>query len=251
MINKILDGRHFLIAEDHQTNQIVVTKMIEALGGTYDLASDGLEAIELFHPGKYDLALLDIEMPRKSGLEVIRHIRNDPNVASDFPILALTAFVLPNHKVQIREAGATAILAKPIVDLVDFGKSLSKYFDHKPVPSIQGEIDINANALDDLKNSLGKDIASDLVQNLDADLEKIHGSLAKLSKPVDKNAVRRDTHALLSLAGMAGADGLVEMTRNLNNECGNLSDEELINVSSDILIQIENLRSYLVIWSKG
>ena len=251
MVKKLLNGKHILIAEDNLTNQIVVAKMMDALGGTYDLAADGVEAIQMFDPEIYDLALLDIEMPRKSGLEVIRHIRNFPKVPNNFPIVALTAFVLPNHKVKIREAGATTIISKPIVDIIEFGTSLSKYFENSSNPSVEIKHGLNTNVLDDLKNSLGADITSDLIKNLDIDLEKIYGKLMEISKPVDKEVVSRNTHALLSLAGMAGDDGLVATTQNLNAECKNLSDEDILGAITDILKQIKSLQSYLADWNSG
>ena len=73
-----LKGRRVLLAEDNITNQMVATQMLDALGMRVDVANDGAEALEMIERRHYDLYLIDIEMPRVSGLDVIRGIRKSP-----------------------------------------------------------------------------------------------------------------------------------------------------------------------------
>jgi len=71
-----LSGLSILLAEDNITNQMVVTQMLDAMGAHFEIASDGVEALEKFETHDFDVLLLDIEMPRMSGLDVIRSVRS-------------------------------------------------------------------------------------------------------------------------------------------------------------------------------
>ena len=88
-----LENASILVAEDNTVNQILIRKFLTKWNaGNLIIASDGLEALEKFHTGHFDLVLLDLQMPGLDGFEVAREIRShaDPE-KSTVPILALTA----------------------------------------------------------------------------------------------------------------------------------------------------------------
>jgi signal transduction histidine kinase/CheY-like chemotaxis protein len=112
-----------MLAEDHDINRRVVALMLEGLDVDLTMAVDGLEAVNRFSPGAYDLILMDMQMPNMGGLEAIAHIRRTERAidAPATPIVMLTANALPEHQIAGLTAGADAFLTKPILaaDLVE------------------------------------------------------------------------------------------------------------------------------------
>ncbi|MEM1416613.1 MAG: ATP-binding protein, partial [Myxococcota bacterium] len=102
-----------LLAEDNAVNQKVATKLLQRLGITPDVASNGAEAVELVHQARYDLILMDMQMPVMDGLQATRTIREsglDPQPR----ILALTANAMPEDRKRCLDAGMDGFLAKPL-----------------------------------------------------------------------------------------------------------------------------------------
>ncbi len=104
---------HILVVEDNLMNQKLMSHILNRLGSTFDIASDGKEAIEMIKKKKYDLILMDIQMPVMDGLEATRIIRNELNMR-DLPIIALTAHALKGDREKFLAAGCTGYITKPV-----------------------------------------------------------------------------------------------------------------------------------------
>lgn len=103
---------NILVAEDNIMNQRLILKVLGKLGYSPDLASDGLEAINALEHKKYDIILMDIQMPNLDGLEATRIIRK--KYGAKPLVLAMTANALTEDKLSCYKAGMDAYLAKPI-----------------------------------------------------------------------------------------------------------------------------------------
>nr|WP_272914667.1 ATP-binding protein [Aurantiacibacter rhizosphaerae] len=107
-----------LIVEDHPINQELISALVGNLGHDFDLAVDGLEAIEMVEKtagqGVYKLVLMDIQMPRCDGVTATRKIREAGHSPQDLPIVALTANAFGDDVEKCLDAGMQAHLAKPI-----------------------------------------------------------------------------------------------------------------------------------------
>jgi len=101
---------NILIAEDAPILQSLNVRLMEHWGYDFDMASDGMEAVEyaVKNEGKYDLGLIDIEMPVMNGMEATRRIRQKTKY---FPIIAYTSN--PAHRKQCFEYGCDAFIEKP------------------------------------------------------------------------------------------------------------------------------------------
>ena len=110
----MLAGVNILLVEDNPTNRLVTRAMLTRLGATLDDAEDGLDGVEAARLGAYDLILMDIQMPRMGGVEATRAIRALPGAASQVPILAVTANVMPQQQAEYMAAGMNGVVAKPI-----------------------------------------------------------------------------------------------------------------------------------------
>ncbi len=111
-----LEGLRVLLAEDHPTNQRVVQLILEPLGVNLTIVGDGHEAIEAFRQDRFDIVLMDMQMPVVDGLAATREIRQWEAEAgrARTPIAMLTANALDAHRVMAAEAGADHHIAKPI-----------------------------------------------------------------------------------------------------------------------------------------
>lgn len=107
---------HILIVEDNPTNQMLVRKLIEKVGPTYDLAVDGLQAVKLFKQNNYDLILMDENMPNLNGIQAtaqIREIEKQKDCKAT-PIIAVTANALKDDREKFLNAGMDEYMSKPI-----------------------------------------------------------------------------------------------------------------------------------------
>lgn len=108
---------HILIAEDNEANQELIKILLDKYGLTYDLASNGLEALNLFKIKNYDLILMDEQMPIMDGNEAVKYIlkyEKDRQLRHT-PISALTANVIKGAKERGLKSGFDSFLGKPIV----------------------------------------------------------------------------------------------------------------------------------------
>jgi len=109
-----LSAFRVLLAEDHPTNRRVVELILEAVGVDLVCVEDGAQAVEAASHDRFDLILMDMQMPVMDGLTAIRAIRNLPGAVARTPIYALTANALPEHSVASVTAGADGHITKPI-----------------------------------------------------------------------------------------------------------------------------------------
>ena len=103
-----------LLVEDNPVNRRLVQLMLERVGHTVDTAENGAMALERFEPGRYDVILMDAQMPRMDGYEATRVIRSRERGAAPVPILALTARAMKGDRERCIEAGMSDYLTKPV-----------------------------------------------------------------------------------------------------------------------------------------
>jgi signal transduction histidine kinase/CheY-like chemotaxis protein/ligand-binding sensor domain-containing protein/HPt (histidine-containing phosphotransfer) domain-containing protein len=108
-----LGGARVLLAEDNPINQELAQELLRAMGVTVTTASDGVEAVAMALRTKFDLVLMDVQMPGLDGFEATRRIREHAP-AGDLPIIAMTAHVLTGYRDQCLAAGMNDYLSKPI-----------------------------------------------------------------------------------------------------------------------------------------
>ncbi|HEX5486150.1 MAG TPA: ATP-binding protein, partial [Limnobacter sp.] len=105
---------HILIAEDNEMNQKIIQHILDRIGYTYALVSNGQEAVERIGREDFDLVLMDIRMPVMSGLDATRLIRQMPGRNRNIPILAVSADTLEEQFEECKSAGINDFISKPI-----------------------------------------------------------------------------------------------------------------------------------------
>ncbi len=123
-------GLHLLIVEDNKINQVITKKMLTKKDITSDIASNGMEAVELARKNPYDAILMDIHMPGISGEEATIEIRK---FDSHTPIIALTAISLDDSLESFYAAGCNDVVTKPFKPEVFYQKIGENIFSKKEV----------------------------------------------------------------------------------------------------------------------
>ena len=103
---------NILIAEDNLTNQLLIKKILERLGYTADLVTDGKQVIERLKVQDYDVILMDVQMPEMDGLEATRIIRSE--LSSQPQIIGMTANAMVEDKEDCFKAGMDHYISKPL-----------------------------------------------------------------------------------------------------------------------------------------
>ena len=105
-----------LAAEDNSTNALFLKALLEPLEVDLVIVEDGLRAVEAFGGGDFDIVLMDIQMPRMSGVDATLAIRREEAERGrcPTPILAVTANVMGDQMAEYRAAGIDGIVSKPI-----------------------------------------------------------------------------------------------------------------------------------------
>lgn len=126
-------GLHLLVVEDNKINQVITRKMLSKKEISCDVASNGMEAVDLAGKNAYDGILMDIHMPGISGVEATQRIRAfDP----DTPIIALTAISLDDSLETFYAAGCNDVVTKPFKPEVFYQKIGENIVEHKLRKSI-------------------------------------------------------------------------------------------------------------------
>ncbi|MEV6348220.1 ATP-binding protein [Actinoplanes sp. NPDC051851] len=105
---------HVLVAEDNPVNQRVAQLLLERRGHQVEIVADGAAAVEAVHRARYDLVLMDVQMPVLDGLAATERLRSAPPPHGAPRIVALTANAMVDDQAAAQRAGMDGFLAKPI-----------------------------------------------------------------------------------------------------------------------------------------
>jgi len=107
-------GRHLLLVDDNLVNQEVANEILNGIGFTVDIKSNGFEAVQAVKDADYDIVLMDIQMPVMDGYEATKEIRSLEGKFSKLPIIAMTANALASDVDNSLDAGMNDHVSKPI-----------------------------------------------------------------------------------------------------------------------------------------
>lgn len=273
----LLDGLHILLAEDNATNQMVAMQMLESLGATVTLASDGAEAIAAAEREGFDLALIDIEMPRVSGTDVIRRIREGGGPGADMPLIALTAYVMREHRDAIDAAGADGVIAKPILAIDQLGKDILRLarsrldraaMGSRAVPerapedahdrsaahamaggsgtgAAPGPGRIDRGIYDSLVEAIGAETLADLLEKVEADLVNARDDIERGLMAADMRPIRVGTHVVVSVAGSIGAREMQRLAECLNSAAHARQLEEILRIAPEAMQELDGVIAFV------
>ena len=103
-----------LVAEDNQVNQMVLKAILGKTNHRVDMVNNGIEAVAAVMRCKYDLILMDVQMPEMDGVTATKKIRDLPGDDRDIPIIAVTANAMLGDREKYLDAGMTDYVSKPV-----------------------------------------------------------------------------------------------------------------------------------------
>lgn len=237
-----------LVAEDSATNQLLIGQMLASMGAEYEVAADGVQALNWLEREDFDLALIDIEMPRLGGIDVIRTVRANGRLHTRMPIVAITAYVLRANRDAIYAAGADAILAKPLGSIEAFGAAIGNVLRRAALgPEETGAdcckefAEFRRESFDRLLDVAGPDASRELLLRLCTDLRNTERGLVAGLAEGDLAAIRSETHVLIALAGAVGAERLSKLAQTLNAVAHRREGGDLTALGEQCLAQLDRL----------
>ncbi len=103
-----------LLTEDNDVNRRIVQALLTGEAVDLTMATNGAEALDILSRERFDVVLMDIQMPVMDGVTAVRKLRAEPGLNRKTPVIALTANVMKDQKAEYAEAGMSDVLSKPI-----------------------------------------------------------------------------------------------------------------------------------------
>jgi signal transduction histidine kinase/CheY-like chemotaxis protein len=190
---------HVLVAEDNEANQELIKILLLKYGLTFDLAENGLEALNLYKTNKYDLILMDEQMPIMDGNEAVSQILEYEKIKGleHTPISALTANVIKGAKERGLLSGFDAFLGKPII-LKDLERVFVSYL---KFDSTQNKSDSQCTESQNIVGLNSKKLQEELMLSND-ELTMLLSLFIKkmiITVPELQNAIKRRDYKTISL----------------------------------------------------
>jgi len=211
-----------LLAEDNPVNRKVAVALLTRQGHAVTVAGDGAEALDLVRGERFDVVLMDMQMPRMDGLEAARRIRALPGTRGAVPIVALTANALAGDAERCLAAGMNDYVPKPIVP-----EALAAALARQCGTRVQaagaavlseedGDALLDPQPLRALSAVLGEDELRQLVREFIADAT---AKAAAVGDGSDLTATRAAVHDLKSTASTLGLPGLRRLSEAIEHAC--------------------------------
>ncbi len=193
-----------LIAEDNEINRTLIEELLKKYGVEYDIAENGLLAVDKVKKEKFDFVLMDISMPVMDGETAMKQIKKE---FPDLPVIALTAHVFPGERERLLKAGFDDYLPKPIV-AKDLEKVLEKYaeivwedaFEEKISKRVEKELEFIEKACKEL--GLSKEVVEKLADKF---FETVDQRLEEMLRCMEKKDCENLAHVAHTLKGSSGS----------------------------------------------
>lgn len=208
---------NILLVEDNVINQQVAAGFLRHLGQHVLIVNDGFEAIAAIEQHRFDLVLMDMQMPNLDGIEATRRIRVMPGVSTDLAIIAMTANASDDDRLRCREAGMNAFQSKPVtmpqLRKIVAGTRRITAPDNDTRTAAVGKDnnkfdDSFAARRRDIVDALGDEVFEELLASFFDDAATVLDDLANALKANDH---RRLDPLLHTLKGAASSIGLIEI----------------------------------------
>ncbi len=236
-----------LIVDDSEINQLIINKMLEAIGVASINANSGEEALNILSENKIDLIFMDIQMPGMDGYQATKQIRAEVE-NSDVPIIAVTANVTDEEEKRSKEAGMNAFLTKPIQP-ADIKQIIHAYFKDMVIEKIEQSKTPKDSAQNFYQKMHGDlDFMKIMVERLDISTREILTSIEQAISNRHFFEIPGFTHKMKGLLSAFEAQEALMINESLTHATQNQNVEDLnktlIQLKSEIQRLLSDLREF-------
>ena len=250
-----LSGRRILLAEDNPVNQKVGRGTLEKLGFNVDIVANGADAVEAWGSGRYDLILMDCQMPVMDGYQAAREIRTREAGKGRIPIVALTADAMQGTEQHCREAGMDDYLTKPL-NRSRLKTTLAKYLplptpeitamsstaSDKPTAPTEDPIDWDQfMTVTDSDPQFAQELAQVFIDSGDAALRDIRAAIANNDLP----SVQRVAHSFKGSSANIRADKASGAASRLEEAARAGAIQEIPTLEQELRVEAERAIEFL------
>ncbi len=200
-----------LVAEDNPINQKVAVKMIKSLGYRADVVGNGIEVLDALRRQRYDIVLMDVQMPEMNGLDATRHVRKVWPRPGGPTIIAMTANAMQGDREICLEAGMDEYIAKPI-RIGGLKDALDRWImEHPEQPDaeqgleIENESRTQAKQLEELRRIGGEELVAELMAEFQLQVDSDVKDIQNAAMNSDFRELMRLAHRLKGGSTTVGA----------------------------------------------
>lgn len=240
-----LQGKTVLVADDSMPQLLLLAQFLRDSGAQITMVRDGISAEAAITAGDFDLALIDLEMPGRTGIEICEAFRDRPNpTGKTTRIVILTAHHLPMVHQNALAAGAAQVLIKPITSSQALAEALCGDHPqalHAPAAPPRN----NAAEFTRLLDMAGPEMATELLARYQEDLTAVQTKLTAALPGLDWQSLRDASHVLIALAGTAGMARLEHTTRDFNLAANDTNRNALLSQKDSVLDGLADLLRFV------
>jgi PAS domain S-box-containing protein len=240
----LIEGKKFLIVDDNKLNRMLFAMMVKNMNGIPEEAENGLEAVELISKNKYDLVLMDVQMPIMDGPTALALIRK--KYGETIPVIALTAAAFKSEVSHMLNLGFADCITKPI-DQKNLQHRLCLFF---KTGSVKGKYyqSIHKKIVSNIAEMAGND-PGQIKKMMEYLLEEVVHALVEwqISVPArDWESAKRTLHrekVMIKSIGINGFDGLI---REIEDDTVNKTESEMTLMFSQLIDLFQNLQTRII-----
>ncbi|MEY2812554.1 MAG: hypothetical protein RI991_1549, partial [Bacteroidota bacterium] len=239
-LKSFIAGKKILIVEDNKVNRVIFSLMLNNLQVLVDEAENGLDALELIDKNKYDLVLMDIQMPVMDGPSTLANIRK--KYGDELPVIALTAAAFKSEVIHMLNLGFADCITKPI-DQKGLQQRLGNFF-KSGSSKAKHYREINRTILSKITEMSGNDTVQ-LKKMLKYLLEEVDIALVEWDKCLLDNNwthAKRILHREKTMIKSIGVDVLDGLILEIEDQSIEKSNSEMALMFSQIIQLFRNIK---------
>lgn len=239
-------AKRILVVDDHELNRELLELVLKEYNCRVTTAQNGTEALQELQKKKFDMVLMDVQMPEMNGIETTQKIRNE--FVLDVPVIACTAFSQPSEMQMCMEAGMNDYLGKPIEE-IELLRLLNKYLNLNAEVKTGSLINFKQiHSITGANKELTSNMLTRAVALIPEELEHLHQSILQKNYTV----VKEQAHTMCSTLGLMGASAtLMEQIKTIQYKAKDPAPEQeqllqlFYEVNDTVHKMISELKEYL------
>jgi len=248
-----------LVAEDNHINQRLVAAMLQNSACQVDMVGTGLEALQAVTQTRYDVVLMDVQMPVMDGVTATEKIRALPGSRGQTYIIALTANAMAGDRERYIAAGMQDYLSKPIMsqalyEALDCAQNAmpteAKTASTEEVASSWSE-SLDSAHLSQLQRAIGADKLRDILLAFPDEIDAIVADLVGASQDENRERLRIAAHALQGVSSNFGALRLAELAKMVEHKSVAADKDTLIEICRELQLATTDLRMDVNSWLRS